>query len=161
MHSTDAASDVRWLSQALALAEASVAEDGGPFGALVVRHDEVIATGRNRVTLDLDPSAHAEVMAIRAACRQIGDFTLAGYTLYASCEPCPMCMATALWARLDRVVFAADRHDAARFGFNDREFHDLFAHPERPWPTTVEQTALPESLRPFDAWFEKSDRARY
>ncbi len=93
----------------------------------------LLAEGQNRVTATLDPTAHAEVVAIRAACQAIGDFSLAGATLYTSCEPCPLCLSAALWARVDRVVFAADRHDAARGGFDDREFYELFARDRATW----------------------------
>ena len=107
--STDAA-DADWLRQAIDLAARNVGEGGGPFGAILVKDGQVVAEGVNRVTADLDPTAHAEVVAIRAACRTIGDFSLEGATLYASCEPCPLCLSAALWARLDAVVHAADRH---------------------------------------------------
>src|SRR5690606_20083792 len=102
-----------WLDRAVAEATRNVAAGGGPFGALVVRGEEVLAVGTNQVTRTLDPTAHAEVVAIRAACAVVGDFTLAGCVLVSSCEPCPLCLSAALWARLDRIVYAADRDDAA------------------------------------------------
>ena len=108
----------------MARATANVADGGGPFGAVIVRDGELLGEGENRVTRDHDPTAHAEVVAIRRSCAAVGDFSLAGSTLYTSCEPCPLCMSAALWARVDRVVYAADRHDAARGGFDDREFYD-------------------------------------
>ena len=119
--------DEHWLQSAVDLATANVAVGGGPFGALVVRDGVVVATGVNRVTLDLDPTAHAEVTAIREACRALGVFALTGCTLFTSCEPCPMCAASSLWARLDRVVFCANRDDAADGGFDDRAFYELLA----------------------------------
>lgn len=154
--------DETWLRETLALAEQNVADGGGPFGALIVTGDTVIARGQNRVTRDMDPTAHAEVTAIRAACRDRGDFSLAGSTLYTSCEPCPLCVSASLWARLDRVVFAADRHDAARGGFDDREFYELFGRDPGTWPTRVEAGLgdLPRSA-PFDAWLAKTDRVHY
>ena len=96
---------------------------------MIVRGDELVSSGQNRVTRDLDPTAHAEVVAIRSACSVLGDFSLAGCTLFTSCEPCPLCLSASLWARLDRVVYAADRDDAARGGFDDRAFYDLFEQP--------------------------------
>jgi len=157
--------DETWLRQAVELATANVAAGGGPFGAVVVRKGEVVTTGVNRVTRDLDPSAHAEVTAIRTACREIGDFSLAGLVLYSSCEPCPMCLATALWARLDRVVYAADRDDAAVAGFDDRAFYDLFgdatAGDRTGWPTQVAQLQIASATEPFDAWLAKADRVDY
>jgi guanine deaminase len=153
--------DRDWLQQAVDLAVANVAAGGGPFGAVVVRDGRLVATGQNRVTADLDPTAHAEVQAIRAAARALGDFSLAGCTLYTSCEPCPMCLASSLWARLDRVVFGADRHDAADGGFDDREFYELFARDRSTWATTVEGLALPRPTAPFDAWRAHVDRVDY
>ncbi len=97
----------------------------------------MVATGQNRVTRDLDPTAHAEVLAIRSACAELGDFALTGCTLYASCEPCPLCVSAALWSRVDRVVYAADRHDAARGGFDDLAFYDLFTRDRSTWPMPV------------------------
>jgi len=153
--------DQEWLATAVDLAVANVAEGGGPFGAVIVRAGELVATGQNRVTRDLDPTAHAEVLAIRAACQVLGDFSLAGCTLYASCEPCPLCVSSSLWARLDRVVYAADRDDAARGGFDDRAFYELFAQDRATWPTPVEAAHLEVAFAPFDAWLAKSDRTRY
>ncbi len=151
----------RWLSRAVDLAVDNVAAGGGPFAAVVVRDETLLATGQNRVTRDLDPTAHAEVLAIRRACAEIGDFSLAGCVLYTSCEPCPLCVAACLWARLDRVVYAADRHDAARGGFDDREFYELFARDRATWPTLVEPGVHPTSFAPFEAWLGKDDRAEY
>ena len=153
--------DESWLADAVSLASANVAEGGGPFGAVIVADDAVLARGQNRVTRDLDPTAHAEVVAIRAACRVRGDFSLAGATLYTSCEPCPLCVSASLWARLDRVVYAADRHDAARGGFDDREFYELFARDRSTWTTRVESMALATRCEPFDAWLAKTDRIAY
>ncbi|MFP7761078.1 nucleoside deaminase [Marisediminicola sp. LYQ85] len=156
-----AQTDERWLAHAVTLATENVAAGGGPFGAVIVRDGELLAIGQNRVTRDLDPTAHAEVQAIRAACQAAGDFSLAGATLYTSCEPCPLCVSASLWARLDRVVFAADRHDAARGGFDDLEFYELFARDRATWPTAIESLRLPESAAPFDAWLGKGDRTDY
>lgn len=155
------AADETWLQQAVDLATANVAAGGGPFGAVVVRGDEVLATGVNRVTRDLDPTAHAEVSAIRAACRELGVFSLAGCTMYASCEPCPMCATSALWARLDRLVFAANRHDAADCGFDDRAFYDLLTAAPLSWPTVVQELRLGTAVAPFAAWRDNSRRVDY
>jgi guanine deaminase len=158
----DPAADADWLGQAVDLAARNVGEGGGPFGALVVIDDQLVSTGVNRVTRDLDPTAHAEVTAIRAACRVRGDFNLPGAVLYTSCEPCPLCMSAALWARVARVVYAADREDAARGGFDDREFYELFAGRDRAtWPTRIEELRPDNAPEPFDAWLAKSDRVAY
>lgn len=153
--------DRDWLSRAIELAVANVEAGGGPFGALVVRGGELVATGQNRVTRDLDPTAHAEVTAIREACGRIGDFSLAGCVLYASCEPCPLCLTAGLWARLDRVVYAADRHDAARSGFDDREFYELLEQDRSTWPSPVVAAEHPSAWTPFEAWLAKPDRTPY
>ena len=153
--------DETWLAHALDLAVANVADGGGPFGAVIVRDSALLATGQNRVTRDNDPTAHAEVLAIRGACAELGDFSLAGCVLYTSCEPCPLCVSAALWARLDRVVYAADRHDAARGGFDDREFYELFARDRDTWPTAVHAGRHPDAFAPFAAWLGKADRVDY
>lgn len=156
----------QWLQQAVDLAVASVGRGGGPFGAVIVHDVEVVATGTNQVTASLDPTAHAEVVAIRAACAALGDFSLSGCVLYSSCEPCPMCAAAALWARLDRVAFAADRDDAAEGGFDDRAFHHLFTGGAADrWPTPVVGVGLTggraAAVAPFRAWQDKPDRIDY
>ena len=157
----DDRADEAWLTQAVDLAVANVAEGGGPFGALVVRDGQLLATGTNRVTRDLDPTAHAEVQAIRSACRDIGDFALAGAVLYTSCEPCPLCLSAALWARVGRIVFAAARHDAAEGGFDDRAFYELFETPRSAWPVRIEHTRPAGAVAPFDAWRAHESRTHY
>lgn len=157
------AGDAAWLERAVELAAENVAAGGGPFGAVVVGADGMLlAEGQNRVTRDLDPTAHAEVVAIRAACRAAGDFSLAGATLYSSCEPCPLCLAAALWSRVDRVVFAADRDDAARAGFDDSEFYGLFARDRDGWELPrVTAHRVPTAARPFDLWLAHDARTDY
>ncbi|MFF8847844.1 nucleoside deaminase [Streptomyces sp. NPDC015127] len=151
-----------WMEQAISLATNSVMNGGGPFGALVAKDGEVVATGNNQVTATLDPVAHAEVSAMRAACKELDTFSLQGCVLITSCEPCPMCLASALWARVDRIVYSADRHDAAVAGFDDRKFYDLFEKkPQSMWPMSVERLDLPNRTAPFDAWLAKSDRVDY
>jgi tRNA(Arg) A34 adenosine deaminase TadA len=150
-----------WLAESLRIAERNVADGGGPFGALVAKDGEIVATGVNRVTPALDPTAHAEVVAIRAACQALGTFSLAGCVLVSSCEPCPMCLASALWARVDGVLFAADRHDAAKAGFDDRAFYELFENPREAWQVPVTRVSTSDSFAPFSAWLGRSDRIEY
>lgn len=154
-------SDAPWLQHAIDLAVANVAAGGGPFGAVIVRDGVLVAEGQNRVTRDLDPTAHAEVVAIRRACAALQDFSLAGCTLYASCEPCPLCLSASLWARVDRVVFAADRYDAARGGFDDEEFYELFARERATWPTPIERAEHGAAFAPFEAWLGDTARTPY
>src|SRR6478752_9577238 len=116
----DAPRDAHWMEEAVALARAGMRiHGGGPFGAVIVANGELVGRGCNQVTPHLDPTAHAEVVAIRDACRALQRFDLRGCVLYASCEPCPMCLSAIYWARLDRVYFAATRKDAAGIGFDD------------------------------------------
>jgi tRNA(Arg) A34 adenosine deaminase TadA len=150
-----------WLDLVVVRATSNVAAGGGPFAALVVRGDSVVAEGVNRVTRDVDPTAHAEVVAIREACQRIGDFSLAGCVLVSSCEPCPLCLSASLWARVDEVVYVADRHDAARAGFDDLAFYELFDRPREEWPMRVAQSSNSSHNAPFEAWLAKSDRIDY
>src|SRR5215813_15174684 len=119
-----------FLEQAIELAVENVRRDGGPFAALVVKDGVVIATGVNQVTRTNDPTAHAEIVAIREACRVLGDFQLSGCDLYASCEPCPMCLGAIYWARPSRVFFAATHEQAAAAGFDDSFIYQQIAVPQ-------------------------------
>ena len=149
------------MREALELATRNVREGGGPFGALVVRDRLVIARGTNLVTSTNDPTAHAEVIAIRRACQALGTFVLTGCELYTSCEPCPMCLAASFWARLDRVWFSGDRHQAAAAGFSDDDIYQELAR-------ALEQRRLPIApllpelgQGPFDAWAAQADKVPY
>lgn len=150
----------QYLTQAVDLATRNVADGGGPFGAVVVTPDGRIYEGVNRVTRDNDPTAHAEVVAIRTAAAARGTFSLQGSVLYASCEPCPLCLASALWARIDRVYFAADRHGAAAAGFDDAVFYDYFSG-SRPDLLPVTRGDIPASDAPFQAWGSQKHRTEY
>lgn len=153
-----------YLAHAVALATDNVRNAGGPFGAVVVAADGRVFEGVNRVTADLDPSAHAEVTAIRNACQGLGTFDLSGAVLYTSCEPCPMCLATSLWARIDRVYFAADRDDAADAGFDDAVFYRYFEGDETDRAIMpVAQEVLPPAQRiaPFTEWSTTATRIDY
>ncbi|CEA07369.1 Guanine deaminase [Arthrobacter saudimassiliensis] len=155
--------EARWLARAVDLATRNVADNGGPFGAVIVTADGRAFDGANRVTANNDPTAHAEVTAIRNACAALGTFDLSGAVLYTSCEPCPMCLASSLWARLDRVVFAADRHDAARAGFDDAEFYEYFETPVEERTLQVTRMALSDDAAqaPFMAWRSVESRVDY
>ena len=146
------------LDRAIALAVDNVAAGGGPFGAIVVI-DGTAYEGVNRVTLDSDPTAHAEVVAIRRACAARGSFELAGAVLYSSCEPCPLCLSAAMWARIDEVVFAADRHQAAAAGFDDAAFYEAFEDGGRS-PLRVRRSGT-DGAAPFEAWLEHEARVDY
>ena len=139
----------------------SVQSGGGPFGAVIVRDGEIIARGENRVTVCNDPTAHAEVSAIREAAARMGTYDLSGCEIYSSCEPCPMCLGAIYWARLDRLYYAGTRADAANVGFDDAHiYEELPLDPsQRELPT---QTLLrEEAQRVFEAWAEKTDKKEY
>ena len=134
---------------------------GGPFGAIIVRGQEVLAEGSNRVTSTNDPTAHAEMVVIREACRRIGGFSLAGCELYTSCEPCPMCLGAIYWSRLDRVYFANTREDAAAIGFDDDAIYREFAKPISGRSLPFIHLPLPEGQRVFKEWVDKPDKIPY
>ena len=149
------------LSHSIELAIENVTSGGGPFGAVITSPDGVVATGVNRVTRDLDPTAHAEVCAIRNACREIGTFDLTGFTLVSSCEPCPLCLAASLWARVDSVFYAADRTNAAAAGFDDAAFYTLMDTPRASWPSAPTQISHSHFAAPFDSWRTQESRIEY
>lgn len=134
---------------------------GGPFGALVARGDEVLAIGWNEVTSVQDPTAHAEIQAIRAACRNRGSYQLDGCTVYSSCEPCPMCLGAIYWARPDAVYFAATRDQAATAGFDDALIYDQLARPAGERRIPFHHVPLVEAARPFAAWLALPGRQQY
>ena len=151
-----------FMQEAARLARESVDSGrGGPFGAVVVRQGEIIGRGSNRVTTTNDPTAHAEVVAIRDACAKIGNFSLLGCEIYTSCEPCPMCLAAIYWARLDQIFFANTRQDAARIGFDDEALYDemALAHADRSTP--IHSLPSKEALAAFDLWTSKTDKVPY
>lgn len=145
------------MSAAIDAAVESVRTGGGPFGAVIVTADGRKFMGMNRVTVDNDPTAHAEVTAIRLACKRLGTYDLSGAVLYSSCEPCPMCATAARWARVRRVEFAADRYDAAAAGFDDSRFYDVIVTPD----DLIAQAEHAERLRPFDTWAQTTTRTDY
>ena len=162
MKTTPDPNDSIHLRRAIELAREHMnAGHGGPFGAVIARDGEILGEGWNEVTSSNDPTAHAEVVAMRAATRATGSWKLPGATLYTSCEPCPMCLAAAWWARVERIVFAANRDDAAAAGFDDSAIYAEVARPlaERLLPIT---NALPdEGAAVFREWLAKEDRVEY
>ena len=149
------------LRKAIALAVESAGTDGGPFGAVVARGDEGIATGTNRVTSSGDPTAHAEIVAIRRAAEALGTHDLSGCVLYASTEPCPMCLAATWWARIGEIVFAADRDAAARAGFDDAAIYQEVASDREVRSIPCRQHLADEGEAPFRAWAANPARQPY
>jgi tRNA(Arg) A34 adenosine deaminase TadA len=151
-----------FLREAIRLSvEKMEANEGGPFGAVVVRNGEVVGRGWNRVTSTNDPTAHAEVVAIRDACSRLKTFSFAGCEIYSSCEPCPLCLAAIYWSRLDRIYYAATCDDAAVAGFDDRSFYHEIRKPAGERAIPMEQALRDEALLALHAWAKKADRVRY
>ncbi len=150
-----------FMQQAIDLSIESVANGGGPFGAVIVRNGEVIATGTNRVTESCDPTAHAEVSAIRAACAKLGEFKLSGCTIYSSCEPCPMCLSALYWAGVERIFYGNTKQDAKAINFDDSFIYDQIAldYSERSIPCI--NIMRQQALAGFKAWQEKEDKVLY
>ena len=134
---------------------------GGPFAALVVLDGKVLATGTNQVTAAKDPTAHAEIVAIRSACQAIGDFQLRGCELYTTCEPCPMCMGAIYWARLTKVFYANTRADAARIGFDDSFIYDQLAEAVESRKIPMIQIMHEQALRAFHEWETSQNKIQY
>ena len=159
---TDHATDRRYLARAVALSREHMEKgEGGPFGAVIVRDGEILAEGWNEVTSANDPTAHAEVVAIRRACKAVGDFSLRGATLYTSCEPCPMCLASAFWARVDRIVYANTRADAAAIGFDDAFIYDEIPKDPADRALPAEHLPLDEARDEIEALLANPDRVEY
>ena len=155
-------SDADFMRHALHLAVRHIKTGrGGPFAALVVKDGALVAAGANRVTTQHDPTAHAEVVAIRAACQMLDTFQLDGCTLYTTCEPCPMCMGAIYWARLDRVVYAATREDAADAGFDDAHFYEQIQKPVKARSLPMDACWPDEAPHPFAAWEAYEERVTY
>lgn len=153
---------IGFMKEAIRLAAESVRTgEGGPFGAVVVRDRRIIARGRNRVTSSADPTAHAEIEAIREACRSLDSFQLDGCEIYCSAEPCPMCLGAIYWARPDRVFYAAGRTDAAAAGFDDAFIYEEIAAAPGERRIPIERLPCDEALEPLAAWSRKTDRIAY
>ena len=138
-----------------------LAGEGGPFGAVVVRDDSILGEGWNRVTSTADPTAHAEIVAIRDACSRVGSFTLEGALIYTSCEPCPMCLAAIWWARISRIYYANTRNDAARIGFDDAEIYQEVTRDLTDRRIPLVHCPNQEAVQAMREWTEKQDKIPY
>ena len=150
-----------FMRKAIALAVENVKNGGGPFGAVIVRDDEIVATGVNRVTANNDPTAHAEVSAIRAACSKLGTFNLSGCVIYTSCEPCPMCLGAIYWAHIDKIYYGANKDDAASANFDDSFIYKELAVPKSKRRVAIEELLPEEAQAAFDAWRANNSRVEY
>lgn len=149
------------MNRAIALAEQSVELGGGPFGAVIARNGEIVAEAANRVTLDTDPTAHAEVSAIRLACKKLGRYNLDDCEIYSSCEPCPMCLGAIYWARLRGLYLASTRKDAARAGFDDDLIYNEIPLPPDRRRLPTQHLIVPRAAVAFNLWEQKANRADY
>lgn len=153
---------LKFMQEALELASKNASsQGGGPFGAVIVKDGRVISSSINSVTPDKDPTAHAEVNAIRMACKELDTFDLTGCTLYTSCEPCPMCLSAAYWAKIDKIYYAADRHDAAKAGFSDAFIYDQFSVPLDKRTLPIERILDHKGLVPFNLWNKNENKTSY
>jgi len=150
-----------FLQQAVDLALENTKTEGGPFAAIICQNNRIIARSGNAVTRTLDPTAHAEIMAIRTACQSLQDFQLSDCTLYTSCEPCPMCLGAIYWARLKAVYFACSRHDAANAGFDDSFIYDEVPKAPENRNLFMQKLNLNSALQPFNVWQAQENKTLY
>ena len=153
--------DREFMREAIRLASESVSHGGGPFGAVIVKDGKVIAGCSNSVTLDNDPTAHAEVNTIRRACRILGTFDLSGCVIYTSCEPCPMCLGAIYWAGIERIYYANTRQDAAAIHFDDNFIYEELDKPLSERAIPIIPMLRDEALSSFRLWEQKSDKVEY
>ena len=153
--------DIRFMRRAVALSIENVANGGGPFGAVIVKDGEIIAEGVNRVTANNDPTAHAEVTAIRAACAKLQNFQLEGCAVYTSCEPCPMCLSAIYWAGISKIYYGNTKKDADDINFGDDFIYEEIAKPYAARRIPMMQFLRDEALAAFRAWEEKPDKIEY
>ena len=150
-----------FMSRAISLAKQNVLAGGGPFGAIIVKEGQIIAEGVNQVTLQNDPTAHAEVQAIREACRVLCTFDLSGCEIYTSCEPCPMCLGAIYWARLDKIYYANTKEDAKDIAFDDSFIYEEIALKPSDRKLPSESLLRNEAIKAFQAWASKDDKVSY
>ena len=153
--------DLHFMEMAAAIAEENVKKGGGPFGAVIVRDGEIIATGANSVTLTNDPTAHAEVNAIRTACAKEISFSLKGCTVYSSCEPCPMCLSALYWAGVSRIFYGNTQEDADKINFSDKFIYDELAKNKENRTLPCIHMENKRTIKAFEMWAEKEDKIEY
>ena len=149
------------MRKAIELSIENIKNGGGPFGAVIAKDGEIIATGTNRVTADNDPTAHAEVNAIRKACQALKTFDLSGCTIYTSCEPCPMCLAAIYWAHIDKIYYGNNKKDAADIGFDDSYIYDELNLPVEKRTKLMNELLPEEAIKAFQLWANTEDKTEY
>ena len=161
INSYSEAADSNFMQEAIRLADESVKHGGGPFGAVIVKDGKIIAGSSNSVTIDNDSTAHAEVNAIRAACRELNTFDLSGCVIYTSCEPCPMCLGAIYWAHIDRIYYGNTRKDAAEIGFDDDFIYEELDKPLAKRTVPIIPLLREKAQSSFRLWEEKQDKTEY
>lgn len=162
MSTTPQKTHADFMRLAIALSRENMQDNmGGPFGAVIVKDGDIIGQGANKVTSSNDPTAHAEVVAIRNACANMDDFNLKGSTIYTSCEPCPMCLSAIYWARIDKIFYANTQHDAAAIDFDDQFLYEEIARDKSQRDIPCEHILHDEALSVFQAWKDKTDKTPY
>ena len=149
------------MKRAIELSIESVNKGGGPFGCVIVKDEKIVSEGSNKVTLSKDPTAHGEIVAIREACKKVNNFSLSGFELYSSCEPCPMCLSAIYWARIDKVYYANTRQDAQKIDFDDSLIYSEFQKSIDKRKIPMAQMMRDEALKAFELWEKKTDKVKY
>ena len=151
----------KFMLRAIELSISSANGTGGPFGCVIVKDDKIIAEGSNKVTFSNDPTAHAEIVAIREACKKLNAFNLSGCDLYASCEPCPMCLSAIYWSHVDNIFYANTREDAKKISFDDSLIYSEISKKNEDRKIPIKQMLRDEALKAFEIWNKKTDKIEY
>ena len=151
----------KFMTRAIELSIESTNSGGGPFGSVIVKNDKVIAEGSNKVTLNNDPTAHGEIVAIRKACKSMNNFNLSGCELYSTCEPCPMCLSAIYWAHIEKVYYANTRDDAQKIDFDDSLIYSELLKNVKKRKISMIQMMRNEALKAFELWDKKMDKVKY
>ena len=151
----------KFMIRAIELSISSANGSGGPFGCVIVKDEKIIAEGSNKVTFSNDPTAHAEIVAIREACRKLNTFNLSGCDIYASCEPCPMCLSAIYWSHIDNIYYANTRDDAKKINFDDSLIYSEFSKKMEDRKIPIKQMLRDEALKAFEIWDKKKDKIEY
>ena len=151
----------KFMLRAIELSISSAKDTGGPFGCVMVKDDKIIAEGSNKVTFSNDPTAHAEIVAIREACKKLNTFNLSGCDLYASCEPCPMCLSAIYWSHVDNIFYANTREDAKKINFDDSLIYSEISKKNEDRKIPIKQMLRDEALKAFEIWNKKTDKIEY
>ena len=151
----------KFMLRAIELSISSAKDTGGPFGCVMVKDDKIIAEGSNKVTFSNDPTAHAEIVAIREACKKLNTFNLSSCDLYASCEPCPMCLSAIYWSHVDNIFYANTREDAKKINFDDSLIYSEISKKNEDRKIPIKQMLRDEAIKAFEIWNKKTDKIEY